>query len=157
MIYGANMLTSSPRIPLIFRVPSKMENIQQKGLVESVDIYPTLCELAGLGLPFHLQGKSFAPLLTNTEMGGKDAVFSRSGLGGETIITRTHSYTEFFDSNGQLKAKMLYDLRVDEEENTNIAERSENKQLIYNLSEMLNQHMSERDIVTLRKVSSSSA
>jgi len=36
---------------------------QATGLVEFVDIYPSLCDLARLPLPTHLQGTSAAPLL----------------------------------------------------------------------------------------------
>lgn len=145
----ANYRTSL-QIPLIFKVPYKSGGIQQTALVESVDIFPTLCDLAGLSKPFHLQGKSFAPLLDNPQMGGKDAIFSRSPLAGETIITRTHSYTEFFDSVGKVRTMMLYDLTVDSQENINVAGRPENKQLIKNLGERLHRHISERDIISLR-------
>jgi len=50
------------RVPLIFWTP-KM-NDRGKGsnaLVELVDLYPTLCELAGLASPMHLAGKSLCP------------------------------------------------------------------------------------------------
>ena len=46
-------------------------------LVEFVDIYPTLCELAGLALPKHLEGRSFMPLLTDPDQAWKTAAFSQ--------------------------------------------------------------------------------
>lgn len=138
------------QIPLILRVPGKKSNVQQNGLVESVDIYPTLCDLAGLVKPFHLQGKSFVSLLDNPGMPGKDAIYSRTIWGGETIITRTHSYTAFFDKEGKLKARMLYDLRVDSSENYNIAELPENKQLIMDLHKKLSLQLIDRDKIPLK-------
>ena len=40
-------------------------------------MYPTLCELAGLSLPEHLEGQSFVPLLDNPKQQWKSAVFSQ--------------------------------------------------------------------------------
>lgn len=66
------------RVPLIVCTPKAAVRGQgAKGLVEFVDIYPTLCELTGLPVPAHLAGKSFAPLLSNPELPGKPAAFSQ--------------------------------------------------------------------------------
>lgn len=137
------------QIPLILKVPGKKSNVRQNGLVESVDLYPTLCDLAELVKPFHLQGRSFAPLLDHPELEGKEAVYSRTNLGGETIITKTHSYTEFFDQQGKFKARMLYDLRLNSEENSNVAELPENRKLVSELSRKLSLHRIERDKILL--------
>lgn len=141
---------NSLQTPLILKVPGIKKDVRQNGLIESVDIYPTLCDLAGLTKPFHLQGKSFFPLLNNPEMDGKEVIYSRTGLEGETIITNTHSYTEFFDQQGKLKARMLYDRRVNKSENYNIAELPENKQLTIDLSKKLNSHLIDRDKILLK-------
>ena len=52
------------RVPLIVWTPEMKARGESTGaLVELVDIYPTLCDLAGLPKPSHLAGKSFVPLL----------------------------------------------------------------------------------------------
>lgn len=135
----------SLQIPLLVKIPKKKGNIRQEGLVETVDIYPTLCDLAALRKPFHLQGKSFASLLDNPDTRGKTVVYSRTGSGGETIITETHAYTAFFDKQGKVKAEMLYDLEKDHQENKNIAGQTENRELIKSLMAKLKIHMTERD------------
>lgn len=141
---------NSLQVPLILKVPGKKSNVHQNEMVESVDIYPTLCELAGFAKPFHLQGKSFVYLLDKPEGKGKDAIYSRTSFGGETIITKTHSYTAFFDKQGKLKARMLYDLRIDSNEDYNVAELPKNKQLIMDLHEKLNLQLTNRDKIILK-------
>ena len=46
-------------------------------LVELLDMYPTLCELAGLPLPKHLAGRSFVPLLNDPNQKWKTAAISQ--------------------------------------------------------------------------------
>lgn len=117
--------------------------------METVDIFPTLCELAGINPPFHLQGKSFASILESQSFEGKKALFGRSNLGGETIITKTHSYTEFYNKSGQVKANMLFDLTIDPNENQNIAADPENQKIILEMSKILEQHMAARGNIAL--------
>lgn len=54
----------SARVPLIVSAPSMKARGKDTGaLVELLDIYPTLCDLAGIPKPGHIEGASFAPLL----------------------------------------------------------------------------------------------
>ncbi|WP_281614870.1 sulfatase [Flammeovirga sp. SubArs3] len=67
------------RVPLIVWTPDQSEKsrgVKSDALVELVDMYPTLCDLAGLEKPKHLEGQSFAPLLDNPDLDWKSAVFS---------------------------------------------------------------------------------
>ncbi len=66
------------RVPMIIWTPNmKQRGARTEALVELVDIYPTICELAGVDSPDHLEGLSFAPLLDEPEQTWKDAVFSQ--------------------------------------------------------------------------------
>ncbi|WP_075344064.1 sulfatase [Tenacibaculum agarivorans] len=70
----------STRVPLIISTPEMSTQIRGKktdALVELVDMYPTLAELAGLPLPKHLEGQSFKPLLDQPTKQWKTAAFSQ--------------------------------------------------------------------------------
>jgi len=70
----------STRVPMIIWTPDMPKGSKGKkseGLVELVDMYPTLCELAGIELPIHLEGQSFKPLIENPNKKWKDAAFSQ--------------------------------------------------------------------------------
>ena len=68
------------RVPLIIWTPDMKKEVRGSStdaLVELVDMYPTLSELAGLELPKHLEGQSFVPLLSDPKQEWKTAVFSQ--------------------------------------------------------------------------------
>ena len=130
---------NSLNAPLIVRVPGMKKNIEINSLIEFVDIYPTLCELAGLEIPKNVQGESFLPLLTGEKDKITDAVFSRF-KDGESIRTERYLYTEYRNGKGKLYAKMLYDHKKDPEENINIVNLPENKNIVSQLAKLLKIH-----------------
>jgi len=75
----ASNFETSARAPLIIAAPGRKGNGRQAtGLVEFVDIYPTLCDLAQLPLPTRLQGTSAAPLLNAPNRSWKQATFTQA-------------------------------------------------------------------------------
>jgi arylsulfatase A-like enzyme len=68
------------RVPMMIWTPDMPKGSQGKttdALVELVDMYPTLAELAGLEIPTHVEGTSFKPLLKNPNTEWKTAAFSQ--------------------------------------------------------------------------------
>lgn len=136
------------RVPLIVRVPGAKGNGQHcNSLVEFVDIYPTLCELAGLTLPKHLDGRSFKSLLDDPKSQHKAAAISqfprrREGAQfqymGYAMRTDRYRYVEWLDrKTGEITARELYDHQTDADENENIANRPENVDLLSKLNMQL--------------------
>jgi len=81
--------------PLIVSVPGSAQAGRSNALVEFVDIYPTLCELAGLPKPTHLQGSSFARILEDPNIPWKKAAFSQYPRGrtmGYSMRTNRYRY-----------------------------------------------------------------
>jgi iduronate 2-sulfatase len=110
-------------------------------LVEFVDIYPTLCELAGLSLPQHLAGKSFAPLLDDPAQPWKTMAFSQFPHGqamGRSMRTKRYRYTEWRDmGDDSLVARELYDHDAPGGENRNLAEAPEHRDTVDGLARLL--------------------
>ncbi|MCL7752652.1 sulfatase [Polaribacter sp. Z022] len=68
------------RVPLLIWTPDMPKGSQGKttdALVELVDMYPTLADLAGLQTPKHVEGTSFTNLLSNPNEKWKSAAFSQ--------------------------------------------------------------------------------
>ncbi len=70
----------SARVPLIISTPNMPQSSKgqkSEALVELVDMYPTLTDLAGLKLPEHLEGQSFKSLLEAPNKKWKKAAFTQ--------------------------------------------------------------------------------
>jgi arylsulfatase A-like enzyme len=96
-----------------------------RALVEFVDIYPSLCEAAGLPVPGHLEGTSVLPLIDDPGRAWKSAAFSQYPRGrvmGYSMRTDRWRYTEWIERKpGKVVARELYDHQADPGENTNVA------------------------------------
>jgi iduronate 2-sulfatase len=132
-----NILHNALHCPLIIKAPGmKPGKIQE--LVEFVDIYPTLCQLAGLEIPSHLQGSSMVNLMTGKPEGWKNiAVCEWSGA--RTLLTDGYSYSYWFEEKHN-NARCLFDHSVDPDENKNVADNTDYKEII-------NQHQAILDSV----------
>jgi arylsulfatase A-like enzyme len=131
------------RVPLIVSAPGrKASGAASSALVEFVDIYPSLCELAGLPLPPHLEGTSFVPLLDTPDKPWKSAAFTQVVHGpatGRSLRTDRYRFTRWQQSKaaGQTVALEIYDYHNDPVERENLAARPENTALVKELTAKL--------------------
>ncbi|MCK5277395.1 MAG: sulfatase-like hydrolase/transferase, partial [Cyclobacteriaceae bacterium] len=128
------------RVPMIISAPGFKGGIKTNALTEYIDIFPSLCELAGLDLPLQLHGESFVPLMKNPDQKFKDVIYARF-INGESIKTERYLYTEWYDKENKFYGRMLYDHQNDPDENVNISELSENVALVDSLSKILHKEM----------------
>jgi len=134
--------------PLIVRLPGQKPG-RCAGLVEFVDVYPSLCDLCGLPQPEGLEGKSFASLIRDPLQPWKEAAFSQfrrvipdHGLGmGYSMRTARWRYTQWHGEHGELVARELYDHVADPQENVNVAARPQHAELVAQLSRTLTETM----------------
>jgi iduronate 2-sulfatase len=117
---------TSMHAPLIVRAPGYLKGRSTPALTEFIDIYPSLCELAGLPLPVHLEGRSFVPLLKEPDLKWKSAAIGRY-RNGDTIRTDQFRYTQYWSRELQKTGRMLYDHSVDSAENVNLSELPEHR------------------------------
>jgi iduronate 2-sulfatase len=109
------------RTPLIVAGPGVSEpGVATRRIVELLDVYPTLAELAGIALPPGIDGRSLVPLLEDPEARREDEAFSFRGCTpprfGRTIRTGRYRFTEWPDGSRE-----LYDVVKDPEELRNLA------------------------------------
>ena len=136
------------RSPLIVRAPGVAPG-HTRALVEYVDLYPTLMEMLGLDVGPHLHGRSFANVLSDPDDPGKGAVFIR-WLGTEAIKTPDFALSEWYDEQGEVSARMLYDHRNDRDETINLADEPEYRDTVEAMHRELMNNIREREVIDLQ-------
>jgi iduronate 2-sulfatase len=120
--------------PLIIAAPGKPTGRRTATITEFVDIYPTLCDLAGIEKPHHLQGESLVDLLEKDHSTASQQtafqVYPRSNkehgaLLGQAVRTDRYRYVEWQKKDGTIVARELYDMQQDPGETTNQADNPE--------------------------------
>ena len=141
------------RIPVIVRVPDIKagEGWKSNAIIETVDIYPTLCDLAGLDLPGHLQGSSFRKVLESEGADWNEVAFSQyprttringkqTRVMGYSMRTPDYRITRWVDhETRETIGTEIYDHRGSDPEMINLAAREEHKELINRLNKELDE------------------
>ena len=139
----------SSHTPLIVSAPGQSTAGESTdALVELIDIYPSLVELAGLDPSPRLDGESFAPLMDDPDIPFKDAALSQyrhfmepyRDIMGYSIRTDRHRYTVWRDSRrpGTVFATELYDLGDRAAEIRNLAGDPEYGAVVRDLADLVN-------------------
>jgi len=130
------------RNPLIIAAPGRLAGKTSDALVQTVDLYPTVCALAGVEPPAGLPGKSLIPILDDAMASVQDAVFhvyprgaSGGGILGRSVRTPRYRLVEWRAWNsGAVVARELYDYQTDPAETENLAEKPEHAPLVRDLA-----------------------
>jgi iduronate 2-sulfatase len=125
------------KVPFIVRAPGLSKSgTNSEAMVELIDIYPTLTDLAGLKAPGHLQGSSLRPLLSNPErLGKKKYAYSVVTRGpknlGYALRNQNWRYGKWPDG------EELYNLRNDPQEKNNLAQKEHVKKRLEEFRKIL--------------------
>ena len=126
------------RTPLIVWAPRlKGMGKDAKGIVEFIDLYPTLTDLCGLSPAGPIDGQSFRKLLDDPGLRGKSAAFTQVVRGkhmGRSIRGERWRYTEWADGESGVE---LYDHNNDPLEYYNLATNPKYKDLMSSFSKQL--------------------
>ncbi len=129
-VWGKHALfEESVHSPLIIHYPGVSKpGVATKAVVETLDIFPTLCDLAGLPEPDFVQGVSLRPILENPEAPGHPAI---SYARARTIRTRRYRLVAHKDGHME-----LYDHASTAKETRNVA--AQHPDMVRNLLAQLN-------------------
>ncbi|MBL7009276.1 MAG: sulfatase-like hydrolase/transferase, partial [Planctomycetes bacterium] len=135
--HGYGLYDESVRVPLMIYAPGLLPAGRRvETPVRSLDIYPTLCDLLGLGVPDGLQGESLVPLIRGHQPREapeiysehrEDSVVRRLGHGSGVMVSLRAGRWKLISNqlSSQLIEKPryeLYDLEADPGERNNVAE-----------------------------------
>jgi arylsulfatase A-like enzyme len=158
--FGKNLFfEASIHVPLLMRLPGRIRPGRCDALVESIDVLPTLFELAGLGEPRNCQGRSLAALCDGSgrPAATRDAVFSENiipevitsgdmdfrfekgvGVKGtrhpDAKMVRTDRWKYNYYADGYAE---LYDVKNDPHEQRNLVAEAECKPIVDELKQKL--------------------
>jgi arylsulfatase A-like enzyme len=152
------------RVPLIISAPKVPGGTRSLALTELLDVYPTLCELAGLPIPRHLEGKSLVPLMRGEDRSLHEAALTqmshgkgKNGTMGWALRTPQYRYIEWRSADfsadmpvfgNRVQATELYDYQTDPLERENLADKAEYAAVLKEqqaLFEKLLPHLSQRN------------
>ena len=118
-------LEESLRSTLIVRAPyQSRRGIATDCFAESIDLYPTLCELCQIPIPDSVEGRSFAPALLDPAARPKDfalGLWRKGGTDGYSIRTERYRLVRWGNDPGNPTQIDLFDYQTDPEGKQNAA------------------------------------
>ena len=128
-------MEQATRVPFIISDPRISNTGTSPHPAGFIDIYPTLCELAGLDIPDAPQGRSLVPVLNNSDARIRNGIISifRRGAMGYAYRTDRYRYIEWI-KGGAVDARELYDYETDPNETRNLAADERVKPLMKELA-----------------------
>lgn len=134
--YGKTWLwQEAARVPLFVRVPGLApENVKSSGVVNLIDLYPTLVELCDLPKNESNDGRSFAELLKNPTKPWNTPTLTTYKKGNHSVYDGRYRYTVYRELGG---SEELYDHQVDPMELTNLVSSPEHQEIVKRLAEYI--------------------
>jgi iduronate 2-sulfatase len=130
----------SARIPLVISYPGqKTRGRITDSMVEMIDFYPTLCELAGLSYPENISGISMVPILQNHRKSTRVDALTQTVFDGYSLVNHRHRYTRWGEGGPDMIE--LYDRKSDPEEMNNLARTGKYVKIINKMDKKLTERV----------------
>lgn len=136
------MYEESIRLPLLIhdpRVPEAMRGQRVEPMTLSIDVAPTILELAGVDVPVRMQGRSLVPFVRGqspawrTEWFYEHLFTHRRIARSEGVRTERYKYVRYLDEEPPYE--QLFDLRRDPGEQVNLAAEADHADVLGRLRE----------------------
>ncbi len=115
-----NLYEHSIRVPLIFSGPGIPENVRTNSYVYLLDIFPTLCELAGIDIPESVEGESFRKVFADPDQQCREQLYLVYKDCQRGVKDKQFKLVEYV-VNGQNTMTQLFDFVNDPSELKNLA------------------------------------
>jgi iduronate 2-sulfatase len=133
----STLFERSCRVPLIIAAPDGKKGQVCRGLVELVDLYPTVLDYNSLTPPHKLAGQSLRPLLNNPSGNGRETAFTLvtrgAGRYGQAVRTDGWRFIQWSDGSTE-----LYDESKDPDETHNLSGAPDQTARIQKFQSLLN-------------------
>ncbi|WP_295125951.1 sulfatase-like hydrolase/transferase [uncultured Chitinophaga sp.] len=136
-----NLYDHSMRVPLIISGPGLPADTRRNALCTLTDIFPTLCEYAGLKTPEGLEGQSLLPVVKKTSS-GRSEIYTAYKDVQRAVRTADNWKLIWYKVKGR-ETKQLFNLENDPAEMHNLSGKSAFFTRERQLSELLEKHMKE--------------
>ncbi len=152
-------------VPLIIYDPTDPRGQYSSSLAELVDLYPTLCEMANLPLPAHLEGQSLKPILDDPEAIVNKVALSQYPRGKSLGYDRKSQYMGYsmhygdyrftrwqdYENPEDVFALELYDHSSSPLAKTNLAEDPQYQNLVQEMNALLSSELGKYELLKAEK------
>jgi len=125
------------KVPLVVSWPGHLQEnvVNRSHLVSGLDIMPTLCDYAGIGVPPKIQGRTLRPLLENKICSWREFLIAEVQKVGRMVRTSEFKYITYQGD----PIEQLFDMKSDPGETKNLIDDSRYASTLADHQKMLQQ------------------
>lgn len=138
-----NVYEHSVGIPLIMAGPGIPENERRSQYVYLLDVYPTLCDLAGIDIPQSVDGRSFAKMFTDSSYITREDLYLAFQARIRGVMDQRYKLIEY--RTDKVKLTQLFDLEKDPWETMNFYDMTGYEEITQRLRQRLQEYRQEWD------------
>jgi uncharacterized sulfatase len=130
------------RIPFILKAPGVTGGVVSEAMIESVDLFPTLCELSGVPIPQPVEGSSVVPIVRDGKPGKEQVVCEWDFVNYDNRVLAVRTANHRLVYYGREYGGELFDCQADPDELTNVYDHPAYADIRFELLQRLTDHVS---------------